>query len=100
MKVRTSLIGLLVICDICVCSIGTAAAQLAGPPAGYNIDPEFTEKSPDGAIAIEQYVNKDTDDYKWQFWARQQGTFTLLDPEQADYPAGFRFTNDLKWLVR
>ena len=59
-----------------------------------------TEKSPDGAIAIEQYENKETDDYKWQFWVRREGTFTLLDPEPADYPAGFRFTNDLKWLVR
>jgi hypothetical protein len=70
----------------------------AGPPAGYNIDPEFTEKSPDGAITIEQYENKN--DYKWQFWVRREGTFTLLDPELAEYPAGFRFTNDLKWLVR
>ena len=40
-----------------------------------------------------------TDDWKWQFWVRRKDTFTLLD-EQADYPAGFRFTNDLKWLVR
>src|SRR5262245_14258273 len=100
MKVRTSLIGLLVVCGIGVCSIGTAAAQSAGPPAGYKIDPEFTKTSPDGAVTIEQYVNKDTDDWKWQFWARRQGTFTLLDPEQADYPAGFVFTNDLKWIVR
>src|SRR6516165_10955776 len=100
MKVRTSLIGLLVVCGIGVYSIGTAAAQPAGPAAGYNINPEFIEKSPDGAITIEQYENKETDDYKWQFWVRREGTFTLLDPEPADYPAGFRFTNDLKWLVR
>jgi hypothetical protein len=100
MKVRTSLIGLLVVCGIGVWSIGTAAAQPAGPPAGYKIDPEFTKTSPDGAITIEQYLNKDTDDYKWQFWVRRQGTFTLLDPEPADYPAGFLFTNDLKWIVR
>ena len=101
MKVRPSLIGLLV-CAIGVCSIGTAAAQPAGPPAGYAINPEYTEKSPDGAIAIEQYhyENKETDEYKWQFWVRGEGTFTLLDPEPADYPAGFRFTNDLQWLVR
>ena len=39
-----------------------AHAQPAGPPAGYKIDPEFTKTSPDGAITIEQYVNKDTDD--------------------------------------
>jgi hypothetical protein len=100
MKVRTSLIGLLVVCGIGVCSIGTAAAQPAGPPAGYKIDPEYTETSSDGAITIEQYVNKDTDDYKWQFWVRREGTFTLLDPEPADYPADFVFTKDLKWIVR
>jgi hypothetical protein len=100
MKVRTSLICLLVVCGIGVCSIGTAAAQPAGPSAGYNIDPKFTKTSPDGTITIEQYLNKDTDDYKWQFWVRRQGTFTLLDPEPADYPAEFLFTNDLKWIVR
>ena len=99
MKVR-KLIGLLVVCAIGVSGIGTAAAQPAAPPAGYKIDPEFTETSPDGATSIEQYLNKDTDDWKWQFWVRRQGAFTLLDPELADYPAGFRFTNDLKWLVR
>ena len=100
MKVRTSLICLLVVCGIGVCSIGTAAAQPAGPSAGYEIDPKFTKTSPDGAITIEQYLNKDTDDYKWQFWVRRQGTVTLLDSEPADYPAEFLFTNDLKWIVR
>jgi hypothetical protein len=99
MKGRTSWIGLLIACSIGVCS-GTAAAQPAAPPVGYKIDEKFTQKSPDGAITIEQYLNKDTDDYKWQFWVRRQGTFTLLDPDPADYPAGFLFTNDLKWLVR
>src|SRR5262252_9998657 len=100
MKVRTSLTGPLVVCGIGVCSIGTAAAQPAAPPGGYKIEEQYTEKSPDGAITIEQYLNKDTDDWKWQFWVRRQGAFTLLDSELADYPAGFRFTNDLKWLVR
>jgi hypothetical protein len=99
-KVRTSLIGLLVACGIGMSGIGMAAAQPAAPPAGYEIKEEYTEKSPDGAVTIEQYVNKETDDYKWQFWVRRQGTFTLLDPEPADYPAGFIFTNDLKWIVR
>jgi hypothetical protein len=47
MKVRTSLIGLFVACGIGVWGIGTAAAQPAGPPAGYKIDPEFTKTSPD-----------------------------------------------------
>ena len=100
MKVRTFLIDLLVVCGIGVCSIGTAAAQPTGPRAGYDIDPVFTEKSPDGAITIEQYVDKETDDWKWQFWARRQDKLTMLKPEQPDYPAGFRFTNDSQWLVR
>jgi hypothetical protein len=95
MNVRTFLMGLFV-----VCGIGTATAKPVGPPAGYEINSEFTQTSPDDAITIEQYVNEETDDYKWQFWVRRQDTFTLLDPEPADYPADFRFTNDLKRLVR
>jgi hypothetical protein len=78
----------------------SAHAQPAGPAAGYKIEPEYTKTSPDGAITVEQYLNKDTDDYKWQFWVRRQGTLTLLDPEPADYPAGFLFTHDRKWIVR
>jgi hypothetical protein len=97
MNIRTSLIGVLV---VGLWSIGTAAAQQASPPAGYNIDPEFTKTSADGAITIEQYLNKDTDDWQWQFWVRRQGSFSLLDPEPAGYPAAFLFTDDLKWLVR
>jgi len=62
MKIRKSLISLLVVCGIGACSIGTVAAQPAEPPAGYKVDPEYTKTSPDGATAIEQYVNKDTDD--------------------------------------
>ena len=80
MKVRIFLIGLLVGCGIGVSGIGTAAAQPAGPPAGYKIEEKYTKTSPDGAITIEQYVNKDTDDWKFQFWVRWQGTFRLLDP--------------------
>ena len=95
MKVRISLIGLLVVCGIGVAGLGTAAAQPAGPPAGYKIEEKYTKTSPDGAITIEQYVNKDTDDWKFQFWVRWQGTFRLLDPEPADYPAGLLFTNDV-----
>ena len=99
MRGRTSWIGLLVACSIGISS-AAAAAPPAAPPAGYSIDEKFTRKSPDGAITIEQYVNQDTDDWKWQFWARWQGTFRLLDREPAGYPAGFLFTNDLKWIVR
>lgn len=100
MKGRAPLIGLLVACAIGVC--GVAAAQPAGPPAGYAIENNFTQKSPDGSITIEQYVDKRTDDWKWQFWARGKGTFTRLgsDSEGAGYPAEFRFTSDLKWIVR
>ena len=99
MRVTTSLIGLFVACSIGVCS-GAAAAQSFAPPAGYKIEEKYTQKSPDGAITVEQYLNKDTDDWKWRFWVRRQGAFTLLDPEPAGYPADFIFTNDLKWIVR
>jgi hypothetical protein len=99
MKGRTSWLGLFVACSIGVCS-GAATAQPAAPAAGYQIEEKYTKKSPDGAIAIEQYFNKDTDDWKWQFWVRRQDTFKLLDPEPADYPADFIFTDDLKWIVR
>ena len=64
MKGRTSWIGLLVVCGVGVCSIGTAAAQPAAVPAGYKIEEKYTRKSPDGAITVEQYLNKDTDDWK------------------------------------
>ena len=99
MQGRTSWIGVLVACTIGVCA-AAAAAPPAAPPAGYKIEEKYTKKSPDGAVAIEQYLNKGTDDWKWQFWARGQGAFTLLDPEPADYAADFIFTNDLKWIVR
>jgi hypothetical protein len=107
MKVRASLIALLAACGLGTGSIGTAAAQPAAlstqpaaPAAGYKLDPEFNTSAPDGSIAIEQYLNKETDDYKWQFWMRRQGTFTLLDPETAGYPAEFVVTRDLKRIVR
>lgn len=100
MKLRPFLIELLVACAIGVWGIGAAAAQPAGPPAGYELQPKHTRTSPDGKVTIEQYVNKATDDWKWQFWARRHDAFTQLGPEPADYPAGFVFTNDLKWIVR
>lgn len=100
MRIAARLIGLFFACGIGLLTAAPATAQSASPSAGYTIDPEFTQTSPDGAIKIEQYVNKETDDYKWEFWVRREGLFARLDPEPADYPAGFRFTNDLKWLVR
>ena len=57
MKGRTSWIGLFVACSIGVCS-GAAAAPPAAPPAGYKIEEKYTQKSPDGATTIEQYLNK------------------------------------------
>jgi hypothetical protein len=65
MMVRIFSIGLLVVCGIGVSGIGTAAAQPAGAPAGYKIEEKYTKTSPDGAITIEQYLNKDTDDWKF-----------------------------------
>jgi hypothetical protein len=83
------------------CALYAAAEQPAGPPAGYQLDAEYTTKSPDGATTIEQYARTDADgNYTWQFWARRSDTFTLLGPEQEDYAAGFRFTNDSRFLVR
>ena len=104
MKVRASLIALLAVWGLGVCTAAaqpaTLSSQPASPAAGYKLDPEFNTSSPDGSIAIEQYVNKETDDYKWQFWMRRQGTFARLDPEAAGYPADFLFTDDLKRIVR
>src|SRR5512138_14756 len=100
MRVRTSWIGTLVACAIGMAATGTAAAQPAAPPAGYGIYEKYTQKSPDGSVTIEQYLNQETDDWKWLFFARTQGTFTQLDPEPADYGAHFLFTKDLKWIIR
>jgi hypothetical protein len=80
---------------------GAAAAQSAGPPAGYELDSEYTTKSPDGATTVEQYKKADKDgDLTWQFWAKRADQSTLLAPEQQDYAASFRFTTNSQWLVR
>src|ERR1700722_715084 len=99
MQDRIFWIGLFVACSLGI-SNAAVAAPPAAPSAGYKIEEKNTQKSPDGAIAIEQYLNKDTDDWKWQFWVRRLDAFTLLDPEPAEYPADFVFTGDLKWIVR
>ena len=91
-----SLIGLFL-----ACAAGAAAAQPAGPPADYKIDTQYTATSPDGATTIEQYAKDDPDNgYSWQFWVKRDGAQSLLEPEPANYPAGFRFTNNSQWLVR
>jgi hypothetical protein len=83
------------------CAIGNTAAQALGPTADYKIAPEHTATSPDKTTAVEQYAKINADgDYAWEVWARHQDQLTLLKPEQPDYPAGFRFTNDSQWLVR
>jgi hypothetical protein len=82
-------------------ALGTVLAQPVGPAADFKIDPEHTATSPDGTTTIEQYAKIASDgDYTWQFWARRKDMLTLLKPEQPDYAAGFRFTNDSQWLVR
>jgi hypothetical protein len=96
-RVSSIVIGLFV-----VCAASPALAQTAGPPAGYELDSEYTTKSPDGATTVEQYMKKiNADgDLTWQFWAKRADHSTLLAPEQPDYAASFRFTNDSQWLVR
>lgn len=80
-----------------------AAAAPAGPGPEYKIDPEMTQTSPEGTYTIEQYHKSDADDvWIWQAWVRAKDAkdkATRLKPDQ-DYPAGFRFTNDLHYLVR
>jgi len=83
------------------CAVGAAAARTVGPPADYKIDPDHTATSPDGTTTIEQYAKIGADgSYTWQFWARYKDKLAMLKPEQPDYAAGFRFTNDSHWLVR
>jgi hypothetical protein len=89
-------ISLLAVCPL-------AAAEPAGPGPEYKIDPEMTQTSPDAAYTIEQYHKSDADDnWTWQAWVRAKDSkdrATLLKPDQ-DYAAGFRFSNDLHYLVR
>jgi hypothetical protein len=78
-----------------------APAMSAGPTAEFKLKDEHTSKSPDGATAVEQYLKTDKDDnYFWQFWAHRSDSMTLLGPEQEDYAADFRFTQDSRWLLR
>lgn|GEM_PF-931274 len=79
----------------------SVTAETVGPPAGYELDPEYNLSSPDKATRVEQYANVSTNgDYSWESWAQHKGVVTLLEPEQPYYPAGFRFTSDSQWLVR
>lgn len=83
------------------CTIGSAsAAPATGPAVDFKIEQDYTKKSGDGAIAIEQYVKIIGYDAIWQFWIRRQDQLTLLNKDSSEYPAGFRFTADNQWLVR
>jgi hypothetical protein len=89
---------------ISLLSVGPlAAAEPTGPGPEYQIDPKMTQTSPEGTYTIEQYHKADAnDDWTWQAWVRAKDSMdraTLLKPDQ-DYPAGFRFSNDLHYLVR
>ena len=99
MTSRAFLIGLLMACSIGASAVATAAPPTT-PPAGYAIAEKHTKTSPDGATTIEQYLNQETDEWKWLFWARRADTLALLDPEPAGYAAAFVFTNDQNWIVR
>jgi hypothetical protein len=95
-KLLASSIGLFL-----VCTIGAAMGQPAGPTADYKINSDDTTTSPDGTTTIEQYAKTDADgNYTWQFWAQHQDKLTMLEPEQPDYSAGFRFSNNSLWVVR
>jgi hypothetical protein len=64
------------------CGFGAAAATPSGPPAGFTIEADYSEKSPDGATTVEQYKKPAPDEsYHWQFWARRADTFSFLAPE-------------------
>jgi hypothetical protein len=86
---------------VLACAVRTTMAQPTGPAANYKIDAEYTATSPDGTTTIEQYKKTDSDgDLTWQFWARHRNKMTMLEPEQPDYSAGFRFTKDSGLVVR
>ena len=87
---------------LAACALGAPPARAAGPSADYKIEADNSEKSPDGQTVIEQYHREDKDSWRhWQFWARRGDVQTLLNTdEDADYSAGFRFTNNSRWVAR
>ena len=69
---------------------GAAAAPPSGPPAGFTIETDYSEKSPDGATTVEQYKKAAPDEsYNWQFWARRADTFSLSCPGAGELSGGF-----------
>jgi hypothetical protein len=84
-----------------------APASAEGPGAGFNLKAEYTEKSPDQTVQVEQYAKAQEDEsLLYQFWTfdgDHRHPF-LLNPGEGDdvagYAAGFRFSPDSQWLVR
>jgi hypothetical protein len=84
-----------------------APASADGPRAGFKLNAEHTETSPDRQVRVEQYA-KDSKDggLVYQFWTfdRDHRHPFLLNPGEDDdlagYAAGFRFSPDSQWLVR
>src|ERR1700676_3050638 len=85
----------------------TAPARAEGPRAGFKLKAEYTEKSPDQTMWVEQYAKAQEDEsLLYQFWTfdRDHRHPFLLNPGENDqlagYAAGFRFSPDSQWLVR
>jgi hypothetical protein len=89
-------------------AVATAApASAEGPRAGFKLKTEYTEKSPDQTMRVEQYAKAQEDEsLRYQFWTfdRDHRHPFLLNPgekdELAGYAAGFRFSPNSQWLVR
>jgi hypothetical protein len=84
-----------------------APASAEGPRAVFKLKAEYTEKSPDQTVRVEQYAKASKDgDLLYQFWtfdAHHQHPHLLNpgeDDDLAGYAAGFRFSPDSQWLVR
>jgi hypothetical protein len=82
-------------------------ASAAGPRAGFKLNAEYTETSPDQKVRVEQYAKDMKDDgLLYQFWTfdSDHQHASLLNPGEGDdlagYAAGFRFSPDSQWLVR
>src|SRR5260370_29643356 len=88
-------------------SAPVAPASAAGPRAGFKLNAEYTETSPDQKVRVEQYAKDMKDDgLLYQFWTfdADRRHASLLNPGEGDdlagYAAGFRFSPDSQWLVR
>jgi hypothetical protein len=89
-------------------AFASVPARAAGPGADVKLlDDIKIFESPDNTLKIEQYA-KDSGDkgFSYQFWMfdkDHKNAFLLNrdeDEDLANYPAGFRFSPNSKWLVR